>query len=433
MNNVSSGKIKFPEDNLDAWLAWQETISPKGIDLNLTRVKKVFDRLKFKKPKHLITVAGTNGKGSSVAIFESLMLAEDIQIASYTSPHMHKYNERIKINGEPVNDECIVKAFKEIEKNRYDEKLTFFEYGTLAALVIISRAKVDIAILEVGLGGRLDAVNIVESDGCIITNISKDHSDWLGDEIEMIAKEKAGVMREGKPVVFGSSSIPLSIAKEAKKKQAILITPNNHFTHNSIDSNQWNWHGVTKNRSNLLKPILKGAHQLENAAAVLALMDALPDLLVPSRASINSAMKSIKLSGRIDFRKYLEKSWLFDVAHNLDSAFKLNKTITEFGYNKCIAVVSILADKDIEGIIKIIATKVDHWILVDLDVGRAIKAKKFQQLISRYSCKKITIGGSPEESMQYANSVSKSEDLIVITGSFYTVAPCLVWIESRVN
>ena len=433
MNKDSSELNELPEDNLDAWLTWQEAVSPREIDLSLGRVKKVFDRLVFNKPKHLITIAGTNGKGSSVAMIESLMLAEDIQVASYTSPHMHRYNERIKINGEPVNDNCIIKAFKEIERNRRGEELTFFEYGTLAALIIISQAKVDIAILEVGLGGRLDAVNIVDSDGCIITNISKDHSDWLGDEIEMIAKEKAGVMREGKPIVFGSSVLPFSITKEADRRQAILIAQNNHYSFNSVDNNQWSWQGVATNRLALSRPILKGNHQLENAAAVFSLLEALPGLSVPSKKVINLAMKSIKISGRIDFRNHLEKFWLFDVAHNLDSALKLNKTITEFKYNKCVAVVSIMADKDIEGIIKIIATKVEHWILVELDVDRAIKVDKLRKLISKYSSKVITIGGSPEESMQKAKTVSEREDLIVITGSFYTVAPSIKWIESRAN
>ena len=215
MNKISSEQIILPEDNLDAWLAWQETISPKGIDLNLDRVSKVFDRLTFNRPKHLITIAGTNGKGSTVAMIESLMIAQGISVGSYTSPHMHRYNERIKINGIPVSNDSITQAFKEIEKKRNGEQLTFFEFGTLAALVIISKTKIDVAVLEVGLGGRLDAVNIINSDGCIITNISKDHSEWLGEEIEMIAKEKAGVMRRGKPIIFGSNILPLNISREA--------------------------------------------------------------------------------------------------------------------------------------------------------------------------------------------------------------------------
>ena len=433
MIKPSPGKSGLQRGNLEAWLTWQEAVSPIGIDLNLGRVKKVFYRLSFIKPKYLITVAGTNGKGSTVAMIESLMLAQGLLVASYTSPHMHRYNERIKINGDPVSDVCITDAFEEIEKVRDGEELTFFEFGTLAALVIISKAKIDLAILEVGLGGRLDAVNIVDSDGCIITNISKDHSEWLGEEIEMIAKEKAGVMRKGKPIVFGSTFLPLNISKEAKRRQAILVAQKNHYEFNELDNDLWSWHGIKEKRDKLSKPTLRGPHQVENAAAVLTLMEALPGLPVPSKEVINIGMKSIKLSGRTDFRDHLGKTWLFDVAHNIDSAIKLNKTIEGFNYNKCIAVISILADKDIEGIIKTLTNIVDQWIIIDLDVNRALKSNKLKQLISKYSQKSITIGESSEGSMQEADIASKSEDLILITGSFYTVSPCLRWIEERVT
>ena len=431
MNKISSEQIILPEDNLDAWLAWQETISPKGIDLNLDRVSKVFGRLTFNRPKHLITIAGTNGKGSTVAMIESLMIAQGISVGSYTSPHMHRYNERIKINGIPVSNDSITQAFKEIEKKRNGEQLTYFEFGTLAALVIISKTKIDVAVLEVGLGGRLDAVNIVDSDGCIITNISKDHSEWLGEEIEMIAKEKAGVMRRGKPIIFGSNILPLNISREAERKRAILVTQRHHYKFNEAENNLWNWKGVKESREGISKPILSGSHQIENAAAVLALMENLPGLSVPEKEIINIGMKSIDLPGRTDIRSYSKKTWLFDVAHNFDSALKLNKTIEGFSYNKCIVVISILLDKDIEGIIKTLTSIVDQWIIVDLDANRALKSNRLKQLISKYSQKRITIGGNPKESMQKADFDSKSDDLIVITGSFYTVAPCLKWIEKR--
>ena len=206
--------------SLEDWLSWQETISPKSIDLDLSRVSKIFQKLNFVRPNYVITIAGTNGKGSSVAMIEAMMISMGKSVASYTSPHIHKYNERIKINRKAVSDELIIAAFKKIEKIREGLELTYFEYGTLAALQILSDACVEVIVLEVGLGGRLDAVNIVDADACIITNISRDHEDWLGTGIENIALEKAGIMRRGKPVIFGSLVIPKNIKNEAFRKKA---------------------------------------------------------------------------------------------------------------------------------------------------------------------------------------------------------------------
>ena len=419
--------------NLEDWLSWQETISPKSINLDLVRVSKIFQKMNFIRPSYVITIAGTNGKGSSVAMIEAMMISIGKSVASYTSPHIYKYNERIKINGKPVSNKVIVSAFEKIEEIRNGSELTYFEYGTLAALKIFSDACIDVIVLEVGLGGRLDAVNIVDADACIITNISRDHEDWLGTEIEDIAIEKAGVMRQGKPVVFGSLTIPNNIKNEALRKQAKLITRSENYKFNINDGHSWDWVSEINQRKNLSLPNLKGTHQLENAAAVLALIETIPGIKFPNEITINKAMTTIELPGRIDFRRYAQKKWLFDVAHNVESANALVKTIKQSQYKKCITVISILADKDIEGIIELLAPYTDHWVIVTLEIERAIETNNLKNLIPKYSQKKISVGGDINQSMRLANISSEVNDLILITGSFYTVAPSLKWIEKRID
>ena len=419
--------------SLEDWLSWQETISPKSIDLDLSRVSKIFQKLNFVRPNYVITIAGTNGKGSSVAMIEAMMISMGKSVASYTSPHIHKYNERIKINRKAVSDELIIAAFRKIEKIREGLELTYFEYGTLAALQILSDACVEVVVLEVGLGGRLDAVNIVDADACIITNISRDHEDWLGTGIENIALEKAGIMRRGKPVIFGSLAIPKNIKNEAFRKKAKLITSPDNYKFNINDNKSWSWFGATNQRMSLSLPNMKGTHQLKNAAAVLALIEAIPEITLPDEVIINKAITTIELSGRIDFRNYDEKKWLFDVAHNIESANALVKTIKESQYNKCITVICVLADKDIKGIIKLLAPIVDHWVIVDLKTARASEVRNLQNFISKYSQKEISVGRDASQSMQIADISSQENDLILVTGSFYTVGPSLKWIEKRID
>ena len=422
-----------PLHSLEDWLSWQETISPKSIDLDLSRVSKIFQKLNFVRPNYVITIAGTNGKGSSVAMIEAMMISMGKSVASYTSPHIHKYNERIKINRKAVSDELIIAAFKKIEKIREGLELTYFEYGTLAALQILSDACVEVIVLEVGLGGRLDAVNILDADACIITNISRDHEDWLGTGIENIALEKAGIMRRGKPVIFGSLVIPKNIKNEAFRKKAKLITSPDNYKFNINDNKSWSWFGATNQRMNLSLPNMKGTHQLKNAAAVLALIEAIPEITLPDEVIINKAITTIELSGRIDFRNYAEKKWLFDVAHNVESAHALVKTIKQSQYNKCITVICVLADKDIEGIIKLLVPIVDHWVIVNLNTARASEVRNLQNFISKYSQKEISVGGDASQSMQIADISSQENDLILVTGSFYTVGPSLKWIEKRID
>jgi len=413
--------------NLEEWLKWQESISPQEIDLNLDRVRRIYNRINFNRPKTVITVGGTNGKGSVVAMIESLLVTQGLSVASYTSPHIQKYNERIKLDGKPVDDETIIDGFEEIERVREGELLTYFEFGTLAALRIYSNFNLDVLILEVGLGGRLDAVNIVDSDGCIITNIGMDHTDWLGDNIEEIAKEKAGIIRKNKPIVFGSDQLPKAIIKHAIDEEAILIKRDKDFNFIQLSGKKWSWFGLTNERLMLNNPNIRGLHQIENAAAVLSLFEAIPELTLPEESIVNKSFGSINIEGRIDLKITSSKNWLFDVAHNVDSISKLIDFISECEYKRCIIVLGVLADKDVVEIIKLLTSISDQWIIPDLSANRSIDTNKLKLLITQNSHKDCSINASVEEAMQEADVYSQAGDLIVITGSFYTVSPALNW------
>jgi len=413
--------------NLEEWLKWQESISPQEIDLNLDRVRRIYNRINFNRPKTVITVGGTNGKGSVVAMIESLLVTQGLSVASYTSPHIQKYNERIKLDGKPVDDETIIDGFEEIERVREGELLTYFEFGTLAALRIFSNFNLDVLILEVGLGGRLDAVNIVDSDGCIITNIGIDHTDWLGDNIEEIAKEKAGIIRKNKPIVFGSDQLPKAIIKHAIDEEAILIKRDKDFNFIQLSGKKWSWFGLTNERLMLNNPNIRGLHQIENAAAVLSLFEAIPELTLPEESIVNKSFGSINIEGRIDLKITSSKNWLFDVAHNVDSISKLIDFISECEYKRCIIVLGVLADKDVVEIIKLLTSISDQWIIPDLSANRSIDTNKLKLLITQNSHKDCSINASVEEAMQEADVYSQAGDLIVITGSFYTVSPALNW------
>ena len=302
---------------LKDWLSWQEDLHPKDIDLGLERASQVWERLT---PPDLsdsiiISIAGTNGKGSTVALFEAILSQAGYRTGSYTSPHLLRYNERIRLNGEPVSDQTIVQAFEAIDAARNDMPLTYFEYGTLAALNIFSHEKPDVVLLEVGLGGRLDAVNIVDADLVMITSIALDHQEWLGNDRESIGREKAGIFRRGKPAVFSGREMPASIADQAKGKQVALYVNGQEFYHKA-DGTHWRWQGPSGVIDNLPLPNLSGAHQLDNAAGVVMALELLATATPCDQDAIRQGLQTVSLSGR---QQRVEKEgvqWILDVAHN---------------------------------------------------------------------------------------------------------------------
>lgn len=420
-------------DSLDAWLAWLEGLSPAEIDLGLDRVLKVLRRLRLGVAARVIHIGGTNGKGSSAAMLESLLMSSGERVGSYTSPHLHRYNERIRLNGAPVSDDTVVSAFGRVESARQETPLTYFEFGTLAAMVAFEESGVDTVILEVGMGGRLDAVNAVEPDAGIITNVSLDHCDWLGEDIESIAAEKAGIFRPDKPFVFGATDVPQAIVDAAQETGADLRLRGRDFDYQTESGSRasWTWCGREHQIGTLAAPALAGQFQIQNAAAVLALLEAIGlDQLLDAPA-INRAFGRIELAGRCQSFKS-DRNWLLDVAHNADAANALSEYIGWLGgAGSTIAVIGVLADKDIDGIVSPLAERVDSWVAVTANSPRAVAAGTLAARIANLTDKPCLIGDDLPGAMRHARGSAGDDDLILVTGSFYMVGPALQWLTSE--
>ena len=415
---------------LSDWLSWLETLSPSEIDMGLDRVERVLARLSLRSPKTVFHVAGTNGKGSSVEMLAALLGNLEDCVGLYTSPHIIRYNERIRVDGKEATDEQIIAAFERIEAARDDEALTYFEYGTLAALVVFADADVDIAILEVGMGGRLDAVNAIEPDAGLITNIALDHCDWLGADIETIALEKAGIMRNGKPVVFGSRDMPQAISDRANAIGADLRELGHDYDWSS-DGSSWSWRGKTVELHDLELPGLAGEHQLGNAAAILALLEAAGFTELLRQDRISASFGSLHLEGRMQ-KLEADRQWLLDVAHNPAAAIALADLLQADAHpGQTVAIVGMLDDKDVDGIVGPLASAVDHWIAVTVDSPRGIAAAELARRVANVANAPCLAADSLDDAMRHAHSLAITEDRILVTGSFYLVGPVLNQLYSR--
>jgi dihydrofolate synthase/folylpolyglutamate synthase len=390
--------------------------------MGLERVERVLARLSLPRPQLVIHVAGTNGKGSSAAMLESLLRKRGDRVGCYTSPHIIHYNERIRVDGVDASDEQITAAFERVEASREDEPLTYFEFGTLAALIVFAEAGVTTAVLEVGMGGRLDAVNAVDPDVGLITNIALDHCAWLGDDVEAIAFEKAGIMRNGKPVVFGERTIPAAILRHADDVGADLIAAGRDFDW-SAHGGHWSWKGVSQSLEELANPALPGEHQLGNAAGVLAVLEAAG--FVPEVNVVNDALGSLRLPGRmqeIDFGA----RWVLDVAHNPAAAQVLGKTLdAQTVAGKTVAIIAMLDDKDVEGCVMPLRHQVDYWIATTADSPRAIAAGELARRVANTTNSACQVADTPEEAIARARTLTDVDDRVLVTGSFYLVGPVL--------
>ena len=445
-------------DNLNDWLSWQESLNPKEIDLGLDRVTRVLAQAglsgSFKCP--LITVAGTNGKGSVVATLEAIAKAAGLKVCSYTSPHIFQYNERIKINAQPVDDDVLCQAFERIDQARGSSQLTYFEFGTLAAIMLFFKQQPDLVILEVGLGGRLDAVNIMDSDVCVLTSVAIDHVDWLGDNRESIGYEKAGVFRQGRAVICGERDVPASVVQHAEKLQCKLIRAGCDYEVNINHSDaSWNLKSCYADLSELAKPCLAGDFQYLNAAtAILALQALQAEKLLPSlpclqltesfRTVISRALKQIKLSGR--FQQIHTKPLVYvDVAHNLQAAqalasqLKASSVANVSGQTRTWAIVAMLSDKDIKGVIESVSAEIDDWCFAGLEnISRGASVQVMKENLpdvfikatnQENQCKILSATVLSAKSVKLACALVLSKanknDRIVIFGSFYTVAEAM--------
>jgi len=418
---------------LDEWLPWLETLSPREIVLGLERVQTVLAVLDLPRAGIVINVAGTNGKGSSVAMLEALLTNAGHLTGCYTSPHVLRYNERIRIGGQSASDAAIISALEQVQAARQDVPLTYFEFGTLAALVAFAAAAADTLILEVGMGGRLDAVNAVEPDGCLITNISLDHTAWLGGDVESIAREKAGIMRNSKPVIFGSPDCPAAIHAHAREIGAEILVASADFDY-EIDDNatgSWSWHGRQEQLRALCRPALAGQVQFRNAAAVLALLEAMGLSKLLTVALVNGSIGKLNLPGRFQIVKS-SQTWILDVAHNPAAAIALGDSLATVARSgRVTAVVGMLSDKDVAGVIEPLAAQVDTWIAVTGEGGRATPAQLLAQQIANSSLRPCLVAASIPDALELAAQRSAAEDVILVTGSFHVVGPALDWLRKN--
>lgn len=430
MNPTGSLNPTGSFQNLNDWLPWLETLSPREIVLGLDRVQAVLDRLSIRRPRLVINVAGTNGKGSSVAMLEAILRADGVRTGCYTSPHVTRYNERIRIDRVPAADKEIVAALERVEAAREDIPLTFFEFGTLAAIVAFDAANVDAWILEVGMGGRLDAVNAIDPDASLITNVSLDHCAWLGNDTESIAREKAGVMRGSKPVVFGSKSVPDAIRKAASDIGANMLCAGKDFAYDhNPESTTWNWRGQRLELNDLKKPALSGDVQLTNAAAVLAVLEALRLDHVLSPEAVSGALTSVELQGRF---QVVDDRWILDVGHNPAAAEALANALRDRKIGgKIVAVTGMMADKDIVGFVEPLAGLVDSWIAVTAGGARAESAGRLGRKIANACAIPCRLIEDPEEAFRVADKLASDDDIILVTGSFFIVGPALEWLTAR--
>ena len=413
--------------SLADWLAWLETLSPREIDLGLERVLAVLERLALRKPALVIHVAGTNGKGSCSAMCEALLRQAPGLVGCYTSPHLLRYNERIRVDGDAVEDDEIIAAFEAVELVRQGLPLTYFEYGTLAALVVFDRRQADRLVLEIGMGGRLDAVNAVEPDAGIITNVARDHCEWLGSDVESIAREKAGIMRRGKPVIYGSDIVPAAITACASTSGADLriLGRDFSFTRNTSSEERWTWRGRQVVLQDLAAPSLTGLFQLQNAAAVLALLESIGHTGLLTREGVSNAMAGLSVPGRFQWLG-AGRRWLLDVAHNPHAAGGLGASLAALRPRRPVtAIIGVLADKELPGIISPLVPHVDRWIAVTAHSGRALDARVLAQSIANASNKPCLVMESLPAAMQHADHLAGEDGLILVTGSFYTVGPAL--------
>ncbi|KKW67128.1 folylpolyglutamate synthase [Lampropedia cohaerens] len=420
--------------SLNEWLAYCERIHPATIELGLERAAQVRDALALRLDCAVITVAGTNGKGSSCAMLEAIALQSGYRTGVYTSPHLVRFNERCRVNGEIVTDDALLPHFEAVEQARFvaggssgPVSLTYFEFTTLAIARLLAHAQLDVAILEVGLGGRLDATNLFDCDCALITSIDIDHTEFLGPDRESIGREKAGIMRAGKPAVVADPVAPHSVIAHAQAIGADLWLAGRDFNY-SGDRQQWGWAGRGKRMAGLAYPALRGANQLVNAAGVLAVLQALRPVLPVTAQAIRQGFALVDVPGRFQIVPG-QPALVLDVAHNPHAVGALAANLDAMGFFPTThAVFGAMHDKDLTKVFQRIGPLIDRWYFTDLPLARAEKAA---DLLKRWQALQVVAErprqvpaqafATPKAALAAAVAAAEPADRIVVFGSFYTV------------
>ncbi len=412
-----------------AWLAWQQVAHPLAIDPGLERVGAVWRRLALSPAPTVLTVGGTNGKGSVTAMLDAILTAAGYEIGLFTSPHLVRYHERIRLRGREVSDEELLAAFAEIDAARGDISLTYFEWNALAAFVVFARDRVDVAVLEVGMGGRLDAVNLIDADVAAVVSVGLDHREWLGLTVEAIGAEKAAIFRSGRPAIYGGRHVPRSVVAGAAATGARLRRIGDDFDYVER-ADGWDYVGFGSRRRELPLPALRGFAQLGNAAVALAMLEAAePAILVPDEA-VRSGLLAVRLPGRFQVVAG-DPEWILDVAHNAEAAVALAASLAARpGRGRTIAVCGILGDKDVESIVAALRDPISRWIAVGLEGPRALAPAELAGRIAAASTAPVLAAGSVAAGLDQARAECRPGDRVLVFGSFLTVGPALAWLDT---
>ncbi len=415
---------------LEDWLRYIGSVHPRTIELGLDRSRQVLRRLALGRlAPTVITVAGTNGKGSCVAGIEFVLRQQGLRTGAYTSPHLQVFNERVRLNGENASDAALIAALAAVDAQRQDITLSYFEYATLAAFVLFAEAELDAVVLEVGLGGRLDAVNLIDADLAVITSISIDHVDWLGDDREGIGFEKAGIARTGCPLVCADRDLPQSIRQHAEDIAAPLYAIGEAFDlQRSAEAGQWQWSGIDRQGDDAtVTAIPDGNFHPENLAAILQALCLLQRL--PARALL-ARLVALPVPARFERRLDPDtgRNILLDVAHNAGGAVRLAERLRDLRaqnqeIGQIAVVLAVMADKDLESMTMALQSAVDIWYIAQVEEERCMPAREAAQRVQKL-VKNAEIQHFPSVTEAYSMALQRSQpdDLIVVTGSFYTVA-----------
>jgi dihydrofolate synthase/folylpolyglutamate synthase len=426
---LSDSAATRPRD-LAGWLAYLETLHPKAIALGLDRVRAVLARLAAPIACPVITVTGTNGKGSTSAMLEAMLRAAGYGTGLYTSPHLMRYHERVRLDGREASDAELLEAFARVEEARTAGEvpvpLTYFEFGTLAALWLFARRAPDALVLEVGLGGRLDAVNVVDADVAVVTSVDLDHRDWLGDTRESVGREKAGVFRACRVAVCGDADPPRSLVDEAARVNARLLVNGRDFA--AIpEGSQWRYRGPGGDRYGLPHPALRGRYQLDNAACAITALDALRDRLPVGANAVRDGLVGVELAGRFQVLPG-RPTRVVDVAHNPHAARAFAQTLGSMGYHpRTHAVFAMLGDKDLDGVVAAMRDVVDRWTVAPLPGPRGSTAETLAAALARNGVPPDRIATAPDVASAWraVRGAAAEADRIVAFGSFLTVAAAL--------
>ena len=417
-------------NTLEQWLAWFETLHPKKIDFGLDRIRAVLDALSLSKPPYpVVTVGGTNGKGSCVALLQSIYRAAGYRVGAFTSPHLLRFNERIRLDGREASDAELMDLFERIERALGAVTLSYFESSAVAAMLYFADQRVDVGILEVGMGGRLDAVNVYDADAALIVSIDLEHQEWLGPDREAIGREKAGIMRPARPVVVADRQPPRSLIETAEQTGALLQLIGRDFDCDPDGPDAFVYRSARGTRR-LPRPRFGGSEQLGNAAACVRVVECLDDRVPVDETAARRGLLEARVPGRFERHVIDAVEWIFDVAHNPAAAARLHASLDTLpAATRTVAVFGAMADKEIAAVLRPFAATVEKWFVASLDSERAAGAETLRGLMTSLGASRVETYPNVAAACAAARADTTAGERVLVFGSFYVVGPALAALE----